>query len=659
MNEPGPVTSSDHRASHPVFVSYATADRKRALSICEAVESRGEACWIACRDVALGENYQEAIVRAIRDARAIVLVFSAAANDSDEIKKELSLASRHRVPVLALRIEDVEPSDAFAYELSTRQWIDAFEGWDKSIDALVSRIGQISGAEPAARVAGTPARRRTAFPSRRPIAVVAAAVLLLLIAAGAWWVLRPSRGAAHSMTVRLAGFQLLSADLPATMHEATGAEVTAAFNADGVIGVSTASAPPAGSAPAYALGGTIQRVGESIRVITRFTNERSGTILWSDSIDYAADQVSKIPHRIAVDAGIVVRCGLSGAATYRKSLPDAVLKDYMQYCQQSWVYGGTKTLLPAQRVVAALPDFSWGWSAVQTGYMQAMFFEQDSQRAEQYRVAGLEAADKALALDPKNSEALDRKTYLMKDQHDWAGQEKLYKASIAAKPLDCGCEHYGYGLMLYKVGRIGDAVEQQNAAINMLALWPDSQVALAEALVAAGRAEEAKPHFAAAIDLSTDPTMDKWITFSDGMETGDYAAAIAALRNPRTQMAEDSRAALLSGYQALLSRDPQAKSKAVQALIALPDDKRNTSVVALLAALGANHEALALAMAGDRPWLFWRRSMRGVLSDPGFPAVAKKLGLLDYWKGSRTRPDVCSTRDPPPFCRMIQESGRE
>jgi hypothetical protein len=42
-----------------------------------------------------------------------------------------------------------------------------------------------------------------------------------------------------------------------------------------------------------------------------------------------------------------------------------------------------------------------------------------------------------------------------------------------------------------------------------------------------------------------------------------------------------------------LSRDPQAKSKAVQALIALPDDKRNTSVVALLAALGANHEALA------------------------------------------------------------------
>jgi tetratricopeptide (TPR) repeat protein len=651
VSEVTPATAEQGELDRSVFVSYATADRKRALSVCKAIERRGTNCWISTRDVEPGENYQEAIVQSIRNARAVVLVFSQAANSSDEIKKELSLASRYHVPVMALRIEDVEPSDAFAYELSTRQWIDAFDGWDRSIDSLVGRIGRLSGAEPIAVTDARPPRRRTAFVSRRPAWIAAAATLLLLgIAVGAWWMLRP-QVAAHSMMVRLAGFQLLSDDLPATMHETVGAELTAAFNADGVIGVSTAAAPPPGSAPAYALGGTIHRIGDSIRVITQFTNERSGAILWSDSIDYAADQVSKIPHRIAVDAGIVVRCGLSGAATYRKSLPDAVLKDYMQYCQESWAYGGTKALLPAQRVVAALPDFSWGWSAVQTGYMQAAQFESDSERSEKYRAAGMEAADKALALDPKNSEALDRKTYLMKDQHDWAGQEALYKASIAAKPLDCGCEHYGYGWMLQKVGRLGDAIEQQNAAIDMLALWPDSQVALAEVLVAAGRAEEAKPHFAAAIDLTKDPTMDEWIAYSDGVETGDYAAAIAGLRSPQIQMAEDSRAASLSAYQALASRNPQAKSKAVQALLALPEDKRSPRVVALLAALGANHEALAIL--GDRPWLLWNQSMRGVLRDPSFPAVAKKLGLMDYWKSSHTRPDVCRAKNAPPFCRLI------
>ena len=159
MNEPGPAISHDHRATGPVFVSYATADRKQALDVCKAIERRGAKCWISTRDVPPGDNYQEAIVRSLRAARAMVLVFSDAANNSDEIKKELSLASRYHIPVMALRIEDVEPSDAFAYELSTRQWIDAFDGWDRSIDSLVGRIGRLSGAEPAAPTAARPEAR--------------------------------------------------------------------------------------------------------------------------------------------------------------------------------------------------------------------------------------------------------------------------------------------------------------------------------------------------------------------------------------------------------------------------------------------------------------------------------------------------------------------
>ena len=162
--------------SHPVFISYATADRTEALKVCKAIERHGTTCWISMRDVPPGANYQEAIVQSLRDARAIVLVFSAAANNSDEIKKELSLASRYQVPVIALRIKDIEPSDAFAYELSTRQWIDAFEGWDRSIDTLVSRIGQISGPEPASTTRAPPALR-PAVPSRRTLAIAAASCL--------------------------------------------------------------------------------------------------------------------------------------------------------------------------------------------------------------------------------------------------------------------------------------------------------------------------------------------------------------------------------------------------------------------------------------------------------------------------------------------------
>ena len=251
VNEPGPVSSDDRALTRPVFISYATADRKEALAVCKAIERRGTKCWISTRDVEPGENYQEAIVRALRGSRAMVLVFSEAANNSDEIKKELSLASRYRVPVMALRIEDVEPSDAFAYELSTRQWSDAFEGWDKSLDSLVRKIDHAGAtADGVSATRGTSALRRAKLRSTKPLLVAAAATLVIAIGGGSWWLLRGSASAQHTMQVRLAGFQRLSPDLPATMPQAFADEMDAAFNDEGVISVSRASAPPPGNAPA-------------------------------------------------------------------------------------------------------------------------------------------------------------------------------------------------------------------------------------------------------------------------------------------------------------------------------------------------------------------------------------------------------------------------
>ena len=172
-----------------------------------------------------------------------------------------------------------------------------------------------------------------------------------------------------------------------------------------------------------------------------------------------------------------------------------------------------------------------------------------------------------------------------------------------------------------------------------------------ELVAPADRAEEAKPHFDAAIGLGKDVDADKSIAISAGMETGDYAAAMTALGDPRFEIPEETRAALSSGYRALASRDIEVKRKAVAALVAVPADKQHQAVATMLGALGANREALQLA--SESPWLFWRRSMRGVLSDPGFPAVAERLGLTAYWKESKTRPDICATESAPAFCRSI------
>ena len=132
-----------------IFITYSSKDQKVARTICTALENRGLACWISSRNVKPGQNYQEQIVRAIRGARVMVLVFTTNANNSNEIKKELALASQNNLVVIPVRIEDVAPNEAFAYEFATRQWIDLFEDWEKSISELVDLIAAILDEPPA------------------------------------------------------------------------------------------------------------------------------------------------------------------------------------------------------------------------------------------------------------------------------------------------------------------------------------------------------------------------------------------------------------------------------------------------------------------------------------------------------------------------------
>ena len=169
--------------STPVFISYSSKDQDIAETICQALEGRGLECWISSRDVHPGENFQEAIVKALRAARVMMLVFTANANNSDEIKKELVLAGRHRVTIVPVRVEDVIPNDAFTYEFATRQWIDLFKDWEREIDRLGAQIETIN-ASPKAGVSEGVVNYATPVPRSKPskpsyVPVIAAALVIL------------------------------------------------------------------------------------------------------------------------------------------------------------------------------------------------------------------------------------------------------------------------------------------------------------------------------------------------------------------------------------------------------------------------------------------------------------------------------------------------
>ncbi len=153
-----------------VFISFASKDRKVAMTLCQSLERRGVKCWISARDILAGENFQVAIVQAIRNARILLLVFTANSNNSEEMTKELALASQQKMIVIPLRVEDVTPSDAFTYEFATRQWIDAFADWEFAIDQLVQRItNALALVAPVQAAVETPELNETPAPAVLPL----------------------------------------------------------------------------------------------------------------------------------------------------------------------------------------------------------------------------------------------------------------------------------------------------------------------------------------------------------------------------------------------------------------------------------------------------------------------------------------------------------
>jgi len=132
-----------------VFVSYASQDRAVADTICAALEAEGLACWIAPRNVTPGEFYADAIVRALNQARILVLVLTDHAITSPHVLREIERTSAKRHSILTLRVDPVSLPPALEYFLSSSQWLDATAlGVERALPALVEAARRVLAVVP-------------------------------------------------------------------------------------------------------------------------------------------------------------------------------------------------------------------------------------------------------------------------------------------------------------------------------------------------------------------------------------------------------------------------------------------------------------------------------------------------------------------------------
>lgn len=162
-----------------VFLSYNREDRPRAKLVAEALVSEGLSVWW---DTALraGENYDEVTERNLREADAVVVLWSKRSVQSKWVRAEATLGQRKSALVPAMIEECDRP---LLFELIQTADLIRWEGdrddpeWRGFIDVIQARVGESKRPAPQARAAAAPSTTRTAAHDDKARHIEAAAAL--------------------------------------------------------------------------------------------------------------------------------------------------------------------------------------------------------------------------------------------------------------------------------------------------------------------------------------------------------------------------------------------------------------------------------------------------------------------------------------------------
>jgi len=233
-----------------VFISHSSKDKTMADAVCAKLEQAGIRCWIAPRDIQPGMTWSGEIMKAIDKCRVMVLVFSANANESVQIVREVESAVHRGKPILPLRIEDIQPSDSMAFFMNSVHWLDAIsEPHERYLDQLVQAVGALLGKAPEPkRVPPAPVRPKP-LPAGFDLKTIGygiaiAVVVLLAVLAGFW--LKSSDKSTGAGTTNSG--QVINANPSPVSPSVVPVAVTPA-PANTVSPASPNANPPAGAAP--------------------------------------------------------------------------------------------------------------------------------------------------------------------------------------------------------------------------------------------------------------------------------------------------------------------------------------------------------------------------------------------------------------------------
>ena len=338
--------------SAEVFVSYARTDRERVVELVERMRSAGIGVWVDEGGIHGASLWGQEIVDAIDASKVMVLMISDSSITSDNVVKELSIASEEKKPILPVYLQRSQLPKSMRYQLAGIQHIEFFEGQEdeafQSMLVSLSRLGVSAGETetkqdpppeivPEDQSTATNAPVSTGRKGGLVTALLALAVIGLVLALvlrpdkstetpGGQAVeedkslaapVKPSKTSIAVLPFRNIGPQEKESFLADGMHE----EIDAMLSMTPSLTVKNASRMKDSELDPRAIGealkvdavltGTVRQSGGQLRVIVKLVDTKTEENIWAKTFDKTESDVFAVQREIAqsVTEGLKLKLG--------------------------------------------------------------------------------------------------------------------------------------------------------------------------------------------------------------------------------------------------------------------------------------------------------------------------------------------------------------
>ena len=130
--------------SADVFISYAAKDRERVALLVERLQQAGVSVWIDMAGIEVAAMWSKEIVSAIRECKVLLLSISTHSTESENVVKELALASERKKTIIPIYLEPAEIPETMEYQLAGIQRVEFFEGReDLALQAVIRALSKL------------------------------------------------------------------------------------------------------------------------------------------------------------------------------------------------------------------------------------------------------------------------------------------------------------------------------------------------------------------------------------------------------------------------------------------------------------------------------------------------------------------------------------